>query len=145
MDFTKIVEGAFSIVGALQGFVHSISSAISTALSYGKKAIEDAISWAGKHAFPNTYKKVKAMMDAFDKQISNMRKRLVDFLFKPVRDAMARVAQSIKDKLSTLPVIVRLEAAVKQIETSAETLAHAIEAQADPCKGLLSEQVAPSG
>ncbi|WP_298917528.1 hypothetical protein [uncultured Roseobacter sp.] len=145
LDYANVIDKAYNALGGLRSFINTITAAVTKAANYGKKAIEDAISWVGRHTFPKTYKKVKAMMDEVDRQIAKMRKSLTDFLFKPVQDMVARVARDIENRFKALPAVKALKAAVGQVEAALETVLHAIENQADPCRDMLSGKQSPGG
>ena len=143
VDYTSFIDGVYHKLDAFRRDIRRITDAINKALAYTKAAIEAAISKVGRALAPKTYEKVKAMLANVQKAVDNLKKKFINYAFKPVRDLVNQVEGEIASKLVSLPEIAPIKKALAEIKDTISTVQVAIDCLSDPCAELFEGKTAP--
>jgi uncharacterized protein YoxC len=136
VDYTAFVDGIYHKLDEFRRDIHRITTAVEKALSYTKAAIEAAITKAARKFAPKVYKKVEAMLAEVQKAVENLKKKFINYAFKPVRDLVNQVEGEITSKLAILPEVAPISKALSEITGAIYTVREAIDALSDPCAAI---------
>jgi enamine deaminase RidA (YjgF/YER057c/UK114 family) len=136
VDYTAFIDGIYHKLDGFRRDIDLITKAVNKALHYTKTAIEEAISDVARRFRPKTYKKVKAMLDSVQKAVENLKKKFINYAFKPVRDLVNQVEGEIVSKLVNLPEVAPIRKALSEVTEAISSVKAAIDSLSDPCAAL---------
>ncbi len=136
VDYTAFIDGIYHKLDGFRRDIHDITTAVDKAFNYTKAAIEAAITDIARRVSPKTYKKVKEMLASVQKAVENLKKKFINYAFKPVRDLVNQVEGEIASKLANLPEVAPVRKALSEVTEAISSVKAAIDSLSDPCAAL---------
>ncbi|WP_299550558.1 hypothetical protein [uncultured Tateyamaria sp.] len=144
VSFSDFIEGIYTKLEPIRNAIHTLTDAVGRAAHYGETQIK-AVLKLGARLGGKTYRTIKGLLDKFDGEIQKIKKKFIDWAFKPVRNAMKSVRDEIQKQVNQLPNLDPAKAAMEVVHGLLAQIDQAIDGLASECADLFSGKSRPWG